>query len=83
MGADPKLVFTAGFVNDRRFSQTTLDPTAPDRSETLRRWRLGAGWEPQRHITIGTGVEFGERGSSELGRDYDYQAFMANLRYDW
>lgn len=78
-----KLVFTASFVNDRRFSQTSLDPTAPERIDTVRLWRLGAGWEPRRQVTVGTGFEFGERTSSTLGRDYDYYALMANLRWDW
>jgi hypothetical protein len=78
-----KLVFTAGFVNDRLRSQTSLDPTAPGRDETVRIWRLGAGWEPRRQITLGSGFEFGERTSNTLGRDYDYYALMANLRWDW
>lgn len=78
-----KLVFTASFLNDRRVSQTSLDPTAPERSDTLQLWRLGMGWEPRRQITVGTGFEFGERSSNTPGRDYDYQALMANFRWDW
>lgn len=78
-----KLVFSASFVNDDRVSQASLDPTAPQRDETVRTWRLAAGWEPRRHITVGTGLEYSERESNTVGRDFDYVQVMANVRYDW
>jgi hypothetical protein len=78
-----KLVFTASFVNDHRRSQSSLDPTIPEREDTARSWRLAAGWEPRRHITLGTGLQYSERESSSVGRDFDYVQVMANLRYDW
>jgi hypothetical protein len=79
-----KLVFSASFVNDRRVAQASLvDPSILPADDSLRTWRFAAGWEPRRHITVGTGVAFGERTSNTLGRDYDYLQVMANLRYDW
>lgn len=78
-----KLVFRAQFVNDRRHAQASLDPSILPRDDSVRLWRFAAGWEPRRHITVGTGVSFGERTSNTLGRDFDYLQVMANLRYDW
>lgn len=78
-----KLVFSASFVNDQRVAQASLDPSILPADDSVRLWRFAAGWEPRRHITLGTGVEFGERTSNTLGRDFDYLAVMANLRYDW
>lgn len=78
-----KLVFVLQLVNERRRYNSTEDPTLPLRDETLRTWRLGAGWEPQRHIRLGAGVDYGDRSSNVLGRDYDYVQVMLNARYDW
>jgi hypothetical protein len=78
-----KLVFSAQLVNERRQFQSTADTGLPARDDTLRLWRLAAGWEPRRHITVGGGLEYGERTSNTLGRDYEYGAVMANVRYDW
>lgn len=78
-----KLVFSAQFVNERRVYQSTETTALLERDETLRIWRLGAGWEPQRHFKVGAGVDYGERTSNLLGRDYDYVQVMLNGRYDW
>jgi hypothetical protein len=78
-----KLVFYAQFVNERRKYNSTADPTLPLRDETLRTWRFAAGWEPQRHIKLGAGLDYGERTSNTLDRDYDYVQVMLNARYDW
>jgi hypothetical protein len=45
--------------------------------------RFGLGWEPERHWQLSTGVDFGRRTSNLLGRDYDYTALMANLRWTY
>ena len=78
-----KLVFALTFSRERqRFSDPTnpvLGPLALD--ETVRRWRLAAGWEPVRHIELSAGLERGERSSNGLNRDYDYSQLMANARY--
>jgi hypothetical protein len=78
-----KLVFSAQLVNERRQYQSTADPGLTVRDDTLRLWRFAAGWEPQRHFTVGAGLEYGERTSNIFARGYDYGAVMANLRYDW
>jgi len=78
-----KLVFSAQFVNERRISQVSPDPSVPARDDTLHIWRFAAGWEPLRHFSVGAGLDIGERTSNTLGRDFDYAAVMANLRYDW
>jgi hypothetical protein len=79
-----KLVFRASFLNEDRVNQA--DPAliiagTPVRDETLRTWRFGLGWEPQRFWQIGAGFDIGERTSNEVGRDYDYKLFMVNVRY--
>lgn len=79
-----KLVFTASFFNEHRVSEG--DPSAvvlgtAVRDETVRVWRFGAGWEPLRQWQLGAAVDFGERRSSELGRNYDYTQVMLNVRW--
>lgn len=78
-----KLVFTARLVQERREYQSTDDPGLTARDETVRLLRLGAGWEPQRHYSITGAIEYGERTSNILGRDFNHVALMANFRYDW
>lgn len=78
-----KLVFALTFSRER---QQFSDPTNPvlgpfPLDETIRRWRLAAGWEPVRHIELSAGLERGERSSNGINRDYDYNQFMANARY--
>jgi Putative beta-barrel porin 2 len=81
-----KLVFSVRLVNEERESQgdaadVVLGTTVRD--ETIRTWRFGAGWEVQRGWQLGAGFDVGERSSNELGRDYDYTAFMLNLRWSY
>jgi len=79
-----KLVFSARFVREER--QYPNDPaitglaTAPG-EETLRGIRLAAGWEATRRFHFGAAWDTGERRSNELGRDFDYNAFMLNGRF--
>jgi hypothetical protein len=78
-----KLVLSARLVTERHQYQSTADTGLPQRDDTLRIWRLGAGWEPVRRISVGAGIDRGERTSNTLGRDYEYTAISANLRYEW
>lgn len=81
-----KLVFTARFANERRQYQGTADTLVsglPVPDDTVRTWSFGAGWEPLRHWQLGAGVEFGERSSNILGRDYDYTQYMLNARWEF
>jgi hypothetical protein len=79
-----KLVFSASFINEQR--EYSGDPAAalelePLRDETVRGVVLGAGWEVTRRHHVGLAWERGERTSNVLGRDYDYNTLMLNLRY--
>jgi len=77
-----KLVFSGALIRERlNFSG---DPAieilgTPEREETVRALRLAAGWEPKRLTQVGLAVERGSR-DSNVGRDYDYNQVMANLR---
>jgi hypothetical protein len=77
-----KLVFYARLSSEQREYQA-LDAGLTVRDETARTIRLGAGWEPERHIKIGAGIDYGERNSNIGGRDYDYLALILNARYDF
>lgn len=79
-----KLVFSALFIRERQ--QFAGDPGivllgTPQRDETVRTIRLGAGWVPKRFIETSLGWEHGIRTSNALQRDYDFNAVMANVRF--
>ena len=62
------------------------DPSAavgaqPLREEVVRTIRLGLYWEYTRHVHITTAFDTGDRDSNQLGRNYRYNAYMANIRY--
>lgn len=80
-----KLVLTATAVEERRIYKG--DPLVitglPQRDETIDVLRLGLGWELARHWQIGTSLDYGTRSSNFLGRDYDYTAVTANLRWQF
>ncbi|HYG55760.1 MAG TPA: hypothetical protein VD965_10745 [Burkholderiales bacterium] len=80
-----KVVLSARFARESRDATgdvtAVLVPGTALREETVRVWRFGLGWEPQRHWEIGFGFDMGERDSNIVGRDYKYNAFMANVAY--
>lgn len=81
-----KLVFTARYLNENRLAQG--DPAvaiigAPLRDERYRTVRLGAGWEPQRHVQLGGSFDYGRRDSNVDGREYGYFAVTLNLRWTY
>jgi hypothetical protein len=81
-----KLVFTARYVWERRLHEG--DPAvevigAPLRDERYDTIRLGAGWEPQRHVQLGGAFDYGRRDSNVDGRDYGYYAVTLNLRWNY
>jgi hypothetical protein len=82
-----KLVFSARLVRERRSYQgdpaLQLVPGTPMRDETLRLIRLAAGWELQRNLELTGGWDIGERSSNIPGRNYDYHALMANLKWSF
>jgi hypothetical protein len=79
-----KVVLSARGLSERRVYRGDVLAAStglPQRDETTRVIRFGVGWEPERRWQLSTGVDFGTRTSNLLGRDYDYTAFMANLRW--
>lgn len=81
-----KLVLAARVVSETLEFQGgpgTALGIAPLLKEDRRLLRLALGWEPQRRFRLGLGFDTGERSSTSLGRDYDYTAWMANLRYSF
>lgn len=81
-----KLVFTMSFSNEHRVAQGSPEAEilgTPVTDETLRVWRFGVGWEPQRHWQLGAGVDVGDRSSNILGRNYEYAQAMLNARWIW
>src|SRR5262249_15518392 len=77
-----KNVLSLRLVNERRhfIAGSTIDPNATLLDETLRLLRFGWGWEPERLMQVGFGVDRGIRESNVAGRDYNYTAVMANIR---
>jgi hypothetical protein len=81
-----KLVFTARFINEDR--KYTGDPDAlrlgiGQREDTVQIWRFGVGWEPQRHVKLGLGYDYGERTSNLPFENYDYNQVMLNARWEF
>ena len=81
-----KLNFSLRAMRERReFSGdpgTVLAPGIfPLRLEIIRNIRLGAYWEYNRQIHWTFAVDHGTRESNILGRDYTYNAAIANVKY--
>jgi hypothetical protein len=79
-----KLNFQARFV--RQHQTFEGDPQAelgltPIREEIVRGYRVGAYWEFTRQLHFTFAVDHGERESNLLGRNYTYNAGIANVRY--
>lgn len=53
----------------------------PLREETVDGWRLGLGWEPQRHWEVSAALDGGKRDSNVAGRSYDYTALSFNVAW--
>jgi len=79
-----KLNFQARFLKQHQVFEG--DPAAqlgitPVREEYVRGYRLGAYWELSRQVHFQFSVDHGERESNILGRNYTYNAGIANVRY--
>ena len=84
--ATVKLVFGARFLQERRIYVGDVLAQAsgiPLRDETVRVWRLSAGWEPERHWQFSGALDFGDRDSNILNQSYQYTAVTVNLRYEF
>lgn len=74
-----KLVFQGRMIHERRqYSEPASAAADGALDETSRIFRLGAGWEPRRFIELSTGLEYGERSTNALFRDYDYWQVSLN-----
>ncbi|HZE60992.1 MAG TPA: outer membrane beta-barrel protein [Burkholderiales bacterium] len=79
-----KLNFQARFLKQHQVFEG--DPEAqlglaPLREEYIRGYRLGAYWEMSRQVHFQFSIDHGERESNILGRNYTYNAGIANVRY--
>lgn len=79
-----KLNFQARFLKQHQVFEG--DPqaqlgVAPLREEYVRGYRLGAYWEMTRQVHFQFSIDHGERESNLLGRNYSYNAGIANVRY--
>jgi hypothetical protein len=74
-----KLVFSGRMIHERRqYSDPASVVAEGARDETARVFRLGAGWEPRRFVELSAGIEYGERSTNILFRDYDYWQWTIN-----
>jgi hypothetical protein len=80
------VVTSLRFLNEHRefvSADPNVAPVGTLLDETVRTIRLGIGWEPQRLLQVGLGLDRGNRESNTLGRNYNYWAAMANIRVIW
>ena len=86
----PGWALTAKTNIQARFLRQNLtyggDPEAqlgvvPLREEIIHAFRLGTYWEYSRQVHITAAWEQGNRDSNVLGRNYRFNAYMANIRY--
>lgn len=82
-----KLSFTGRLINEQRSfvaaDNTTGAAAGTLLEETVRGFRLGVGWEPQRLFQVGLGFDRGSRQSNTDGREYAYTAVSINGRLIW
>ena len=82
--ATAKLNFQARFVKQHQVFEG--DPTAalgvaPERQEIIRGYRFGAYWEYDRRWHYQLSFEHGDRESNILGRNYRFNAGIAQVRF--
>jgi hypothetical protein len=80
-----KLVLSVRALQERRLyrGDPVVTTGLPQRDETLHLVRFGFGWEFQRQWQFSSSLDYGTRDSNFLGRDYDYTAITANLRWQF
>jgi len=84
--ATAKLRFdaTAAYVErDYRGDPNSALGLASERSDKVRVWRLGAGYQPWRKASLGLGVTTEKRTSSRALADYDNNIVDASLRVEF
>jgi hypothetical protein len=60
---------------------TSVITGEPPREEIVRTFRLGSYWEYTRHVHVSAAWEQGNRESNQIGRNFHFNAIMANIRY--
>jgi hypothetical protein len=81
-----KLAFSLRWLNEHRVfvaADPNVAPVGTLLEEDVRIARFGIAWEPERLMQVGFGIDRGNRQSNTLGRDYNFTAFMANIRVTW
>ena len=80
-----KNVLSLRLVNERRhfIAGSSIAPGTPLLDETVRLMRFGWGWEPERLMRVGFGLDRGLRESNTFNRNYNFTAVMANIRVIW
>jgi hypothetical protein len=80
-----QVVLSARFARERRKfdGDPSLTAGAELRDELATLVRFAVGWEPQRRWQFGFAVDYGERESNFVGRDYQFHAVMGNVAYVW
>jgi hypothetical protein len=84
--ATAKLAFSLRMVSEHRqfvAADPNVAPVGTLLEEDVRIARFGIAWEPERLMQVGLGIDRGTRQSNILGRDYNFTAFMANIRVTW
>lgn len=79
-----KLNFSARIMREKQdFSGSPFVPLGVTalRQETVRNLRLGAYWEYTRQIHWQFAIDHGQRESNVSGREFKYNAVIANVRY--
>jgi hypothetical protein len=80
-----QVVLGARFARERRKFEgdPSLSAGGELRDELATLVRLQVGWEPQRRWLVGLAWDRGERESNFVGRDYQFNALVANVAYWW
>lgn len=80
-----KLVFSARYFREQRLysGDPLVVGSGLQRDELVRITRLGLGWEPERRWQFSTALDFGDRSSNLIDRDYEYTAVTLNLQWQF
>ena len=80
-----KAVLGAQLVRERRVfdGDPSIGAGITRRDELIHLVRISVGWEPVRQWQLSAAFDHGERESNIVGRDYQFNAVMANLAYVW
>lgn len=83
-----KLVFQLKAVHEKREYQGDPDPAfvvlgLPHREDTFNGVRLSAGYTPRRNLQFSLSAERGDRSSTTVGRDYEYNRVSGNARFQF